>query len=103
MLDLTKGKESIVILKFAIPMLLGNLFHQLYQIVDSIIVGNILGKEALAAVGASFPIIFALVSLVMGLSIGFSIIISQYFGAKNYKNVKKSIDTMLISLFFAAI
>lgn len=103
MKDLTKGKESKLILKFAIPMLLGNFFHQLYQIVDSIIVGNILGKEALASVGSSFPIIFALVSLVLGIGIGFSIIISQYFGAKNYKNVKKAIDTMLIALFFAAI
>jgi Na+-driven multidrug efflux pump len=56
MKDLTDGKEGSLILKFAVPMLLGNVFQQLYNVVDSIIVGNFIGKEALAAVGASFPI-----------------------------------------------
>ena len=103
MKDLTVGKESKVIFLFAIPMLLGNLFQQLYSIVDSIIVGNLLGKEALAAVGASFPVIFVLISLVIGVSIGSTIVIAQYFGAKDFVNVKKAIDSLLIFLFFAAI
>jgi putative MATE family efflux protein len=103
MKDLTVGKESRVIFLFAIPMLLGNLFQQLYSIVDSIIVGNLLGKEALAAVGASFPVIFVLISLVVGVSIGSTIVIAQYFGAKDFVNVKKAIDSLLIFLFFAAI
>ena len=63
MKDLTEGKEGKLILNFALPMLLGNVFQQLYNVVDSIIIGKVLGKEALAAVGASFPLIFALISL----------------------------------------
>ena len=84
-------------------MLLGNLFQQLYNIVDTIIVGNILGKEALAAVGASFPIIFTLISLIIGVASGGTIVIAQYFGAKDFKNVKRAIDTLYIFFFFASV
>ncbi|MGB4204444.1 MAG: MATE family efflux transporter [Bacteroidales bacterium] len=103
MKDLTEGKPSLLILQFATPMLVGNVFQQLYNIVDSVIVGNFIGKEALAAVGASFPIMFMLISFIVGIANGAAIIISQYFGAKNMKNVRRSIDTMLIFLFFASI
>lgn len=103
MKDLTVGKERKLIFNFALPMLFGNLFQQLYNIVDSIIVGRFLHKQALAAVGASFPIIFTLISLVIGIGMGATIIISQYFGAKEYQNVKRTIDTMFVFLFFAAI
>jgi putative MATE family efflux protein len=101
--DLTVGKEGSLILKFALPMLLGNVFQQLYNIVDSIIVGNFIGKEALAAVGASFPIIFAFLSLIIGIATGSTIVISQYFGAKEIEKVKRTIDTLFIFLFFASI
>jgi putative MATE family efflux protein len=101
--DLTKGNESKLILQFAAPMLLGNVFQQLYNIVDSIIVGNFIGKEALAAVGASFPIIFTLISLVIGFAMGATIIIAQYFGSKQMEKVKLTIDTLYIVLFFASI
>ncbi len=103
MKDLTVGKEARQIIIFALPMILGNVFQQLYNVIDSIIVGKYIGKEALAAVGASFPIIFVLISLVIGISSGATIIISQYFGAKQFKNVKKTIDTLFIFLFFASI
>ncbi|PKP22656.1 MAG: MATE family efflux transporter [Bacteroidetes bacterium HGW-Bacteroidetes-21] len=103
MRDLTTGKEGRVILGFAWPMLLGNVFQQLYSVVDSIVVGNFLGKEALSAVGASFPIIFSLISLIVGLSIGFNVVISQYFGAKNIPMVRKTIDTMNIMLIVASV
>lgn len=103
MKDLTVGKESKVIFQFAMPLLLANVFQQLYQIIDSVIVGNYLGKEALGAVGASFPLIFALISLIIGITIGTTIIIAQYFGAKNMENVKRAIDTMFIVTFFASI
>ena len=103
MKDLTEGNEARLILNFATPMLLGNLFQQLYNIVDTIIVGNILGKEALAAVGASFPIIFTLISLIIGVASGGTIVIAQYFGAKDIKNVKRAIDTLYIFLFFASV
>ncbi len=103
MKDLTKGNSAKVILNFAIPMLIGNVFQQLYNVVDSIIVGNFLGKEALSAVGASFPVMFALISLVIGIASGSTIIISQYFGAKDYDKVKTAIDTMYLVIFVASV
>lgn len=98
MRDLTVGNEGRLIWKFALPMLIGNVFQQLYQVVDSIIVGNVLGKSALAAIGSTTPIIFSLVALIIGISSGFGIIISQYFGSQQINNVKKTISTMIISL-----
>lgn len=103
MKDLTEGKEGKLILNFALPMLLGNVFQQLYNVVDSIIVGKVLGSEALAAVGASFPLIFTLISLVVGIAMGATIIVSQYYGAKKMDQVKKTVDTLNIFMFFASI
>jgi len=103
MKDMTVGKEGKLILQFALPMLAGSLFQQFYNVVDSIIVGNFIGKEALAAVGASFPVIFVLISMIIGLASGVTIVISQYFGAKDFDNVRRAIDTMYIGLFFASI
>jgi putative MATE family efflux protein len=103
MQDLTEGKPGILILRFATPMLIGNVFQQFYNITDSVIVGRFLGKEALAAVGSSFPILFMLISFVMGITMGSTIIIAQYFGAKDIHNVKRSIDTLYIFLFFMSI
>lgn len=96
MKDLTTGKESTLILNFAAPMLLGTVFQQLFSVVDSIVVGNFIGKEALAAVGASFPVIFVMVSMIIGLVMGTTVIISQYFGAGDLAKVKSAIDTMYI-------
>jgi len=101
--DLTTGKEGKLILHFALPMLAGNVFQQLYNVVDSIVVGRAIGKEALAAVGANFPFIFALISFVVGIAIGSTVVISQYFGAKKMKQVKRAIDTLYIFMFFSAI
>lgn len=103
MKDLSVGNEGRLIFQFATPMLLGNIFQQLYNVVDSIIVGNYIGKEALAAVGASFPIIFTLISFIIGIAIGATVIISQYFGAKDYDKVKRAIDTLYIFIFFASL
>ncbi len=99
MKDLTSGKEGKLIFLFALPMLFGSIFQQLYNIVDSIIVGRILGKEALAAVGNAFPIFFTLISLIIGLSFGGTIVISQYFGAKDFEKVKRAIGTLYLFLF----
>jgi putative MATE family efflux protein len=96
MQDFTSGHEGKLILKFAAPMLIGNIFQQLFSVVDSIIVGRFIGKEALAAVGASFPVIFVMLSLIIGLAMATTIVISQYFGAKNMEKVKRAIDTMYI-------
>ena len=77
---MTEGSPAKLILKFR-PMLIGNIFQQLYNMVDSIVVGKFVNKDALAAVGASGSLIFLIFGLTFGLSAGISIVISQYFGA----------------------
>jgi putative MATE family efflux protein len=103
MRDLTKGSEGRNIFRFAIPMLVGNMFQQLYTFVDQIIVGRFLGKEALASVGASFPVIFTLIALIIGIATGGTIVISQFFGAKNFAKVKRAIDTLFIVMAIFAV
>ena len=108
MKDLTQGREIKTIFLFSLPILVGNMFQQLYNIADTIIVGNFLGKECLAAVGFSFQIHYLLVALSMGISMGSSILISRYFGSKNMKSVKKVMDTgfifsLLLSLIIAVL
>jgi len=103
MRDLSEGPAGRQIFIFALPMIIGNVFQQLYNIVDTIIIGRYIGTDALAAAGASFPVIFVLISLVIGVTTGTTIIISQYFGAKDYEAVKRAIDTAFIFLFFASI
>ncbi|MCK4992019.1 MAG: oligosaccharide flippase family protein, partial [Bacteroidales bacterium] len=103
MKDLTTGSVGKNILRFAMPMLLGNLFQQLYTFVDQIIVGRFLGKEALAAVGASFPVIFTLIALIIGIATGGTIVISQFFGAKDFNKVKRTIDTIFIVMGVCAV
>ena len=103
MKDFTKGSVARHILFFAIPILLSSLFQQLYNIVDSIFIGHYVGKEGLAAVGASFPVIFAVISFVIGIGSGSTVVISQYFGAKKFPEVKRTIDTLYIFMFFASI
>lgn len=98
MKDLTIGHEGRNIFRFALPMLVGNMFQQLYTFVDQIIVGRFLGKEALASVGASFPVIFTLIALIIGIATGGTIVISQFFGAKNFSKVKRAIDTIFIAM-----
>lgn len=103
MKDLTNGNEGKLIFYFALPMLIGNIFQQLYNTVDSIIVGQTLGDNALAAVGASFPVIFLLISLIFGVTMGSTILISQFYGAKDFEKLKRTIDTTYIFLFFGSI
>lgn len=103
MKDLTQGKESLLILGFTVPMLIGNVFQQAAQIVNMAIVGNYIGADAMAAVGASFHIMFALVALVMGIGIGGTVVVSQYFGARRYDMVKRASDTMLVFLTAAGL
>jgi putative MATE family efflux protein len=103
MIDLTDGREGRLILRFAIPMFIANIFQQLYNIIDSVIVGQVISKDALAEVGASFPIIYALIALVIGLGSGGTVVVSQYFGAKNIEKVKRSIDTIFLFLIVASV
>nr|WP_196783052.1 MATE family efflux transporter [Clostridioides difficile] len=85
------------------PMLIGSLFQQLYNTADSIIVGRFIGKEAMAAVSGANPIMFLLVAALMGVSLGFSILVSQFYGSGDLKKVKATIDTTYILLFIGSI
>ena len=100
---MTQGVIWKEILFFSIPLLLGNLFQQLYNAVDSIIVGNYIGDKALAAVGSSSPIINLLVSFFMGLAVGAGVVISQYYGARDIERMQKSIHTSLAFTLVAGI
>ncbi|MDO5734074.1 MAG: MATE family efflux transporter [Eubacteriales bacterium] len=93
-LDMTEGNPTSLLLKFAVPLLLGNFLQQTYNIVDSLVVGNYVGKEALGAVGSVMPVTFLFISLFMGLAIGSTVIIAQYFGAKDKRNVQLTIETI---------
>lgn len=88
--DMTTGKPLKTILFFLIPMLIGGIFQQFYNITDTLIVGHVVGSRALAAVGASASTSFFLLSVVTGLTNAFAIVISQYFGAKDEKMVRKT-------------
>lgn len=93
--DLTKGNIVKAILLFSIPLLVGNLFQQLYNAVDSYVVGNYVGKVALAAVGASTPIINMLIGFFMGISTGAGVVIAQYYGANNVEKMQKAIHNSI--------
>ncbi len=95
-INLTEGNPAKQIVRFAIPMLIGNIFQQLYNMVDSIIVGRFAGADALAAVGSAFPTFFLMLSIAIGLSIGISIILSQYFGAKKLVELRASFANSII-------
>jgi len=101
--DMTTGSPVKHILRFALPLLIGNLFQQLYNMVDSIVVGNFVGKNALAAVGTCGSMNFLFFSLSSGLAIGIGIIVSQYFGAKDEKNVRSTIANSFYVLVTAAL
>lgn len=81
------------IVSFAIPLFLGNLFQQLYNTADSLIVGNFLGSDALAAVSSSGSLIFLMVGFFNGIAMGAGVVISKYFGARDYENLKKAVHT----------
>lgn len=98
MKDLTKGSELKLIFFFAVPLLLASIFQQLYSTTDSIIVGRFVGKVALASIGSSFPIIFFMLSIAIGITLGATIVISQLFGAKDIANVRVAITTTFIFL-----
>lgn len=93
--DLTKGSIVKAIILFSIPLLIGNLFQQLYNAVDSYVVGNYVGKIALAAVGASTPIINMLIGFFMGISTGAGVVIAQFFGAGDLTKMKKAIHNSI--------
>ena len=95
--DMTRGNTTRILIKFAIPLLLGNLFQQLYNTTDAIIVGRYIGKNALAAVGVANPIMSVAIFFIFGICIGTSVLMAQLFGAGKYDELKKEVSTSLIA------
>jgi len=97
--DMTSGKTITGLIKFSIPLLIGNIAQQLYNTVDSIVVGQYIGDTALAAVGTAGPILNLLLVLFMGVSTGASILAAQYFGAKDRSLLNRAIGNSILLLF----
>lgn len=95
-IDMTEGKPWKKIIAFTIPMLVGNIAQQLYSTVDSIVVGNYVGDNALAAVGSAGPVLNLLLVLFIGISMGASIMVAQYFGARQRKNLSYTIGNCIV-------
>ncbi|MBS6397448.1 MAG: MATE family efflux transporter [Clostridiales bacterium] len=95
-LDMTEGSPAKVLLVFAVPIILSNLFQQLYNIIDSLIVGNYLGADALAAVGSAGTITAVIIQLASGLALGASVIIAQYFGAGKREEIRVCMTTISV-------
>lgn len=94
--DMTEGNSSKILITFSVPMVLGNIFQQLYNTTDAIIVGRFIGKNALASVGVANPIMSIAIFFIFGICIGFSVLMSQIFGAGKYKILKREMSTALI-------
>lgn len=101
--DFTKGNPAKVIFTFALPMLIGNIFQQLYSTVDSIIVGNYVGKSAIAAVGGTFSIQFLILSVAIGFTTGMSVVIAQIYGARDFDKLKRTFSTGVIFISILSI
>ena len=106
--DMTQGKPGGILWRYSMPILLSVAFQQLYNIVDSIVAGQFVGEQALAAVGASYPITMIFMAVAAGLNVGCSVVIAQLFGAKRMTEMKTSVHTSLVlvaavSLLFTAL
>ena len=100
-MDMTEGNSLRQILRFSIPLLIGNFAQQMYSTVDAIVVGNYIGDSALGAVGLSFPVIMLIFALFIGISTGAGITVSQYFGAKDRLMLNKAVGTIIVLAFWA--
>ena len=103
MRDLSQGNEARLIVSFSIPLLIGNIFQQLYSTVDAMAVGIRIGKEALAAVGVSGPILFLMISVIMGITMGGGVVLSQYYGAKDFKRLRAAMHSTYFFLLLASV
>ena len=99
--DMTQGSPLRHIFMFTLPLFIGNLFQQLYNLVDSMVVGNYVGAEALAAVGTCGSLGFLFFSLSSGLAVGIGILASQYFGARDHAQIRASISNAAYILSIA--
>ena len=102
-LDLTKGKITSTLLLFALPMILGDMLQQMYNVTDTLIVGQCIGTEALAAVGSASPLLNLLLVLFIGISVGAGIMVSQYFGAKLREELSRTIGCCITLTALASV
>lgn len=102
-LDMLTDSPGKALLFFAFPIILGNLFQQLYNMVDGIVVSRFVGENALAAVGTTYALTNVFIAVAIGGGIGSSVVVSQYFGARQYDNMKKAITTTLINFAVLAV
>lgn len=100
--DMTKDNVFKALLRFTVPLIISGLLQQLYYIVDSIIVGNLLGENALAAVGVSAPVTNVFIYIIIGLVSGYTILVSQYFGAKEYQKISRLSSSFFLFTIAAA-
>ena len=101
--DLTEGNIARKLITFSLPMIAGNLISQLYNVVDSIVVGNFVGSDALAAVSASFPIMMLFNAMFWGIAVGAGIVIAQNFGAKRYDVLNKAVNTAFALVYASGV
>ena len=100
--NMTEGSISRHLIDFALPLLIGNIFQQLYNTVDTWVVGNYVSSEAFAAVGTVGPIINMLIGIFMGLASGAGVVISQYYGARRDQEVSDTVHTSMMMTFMLA-
>lgn len=101
--DLTAGDSGKVLFRYTIPMFISVAFQQIYNIADSMIAGRFAGEDALAAVGASYPVTMIFMAVAIGCNIGCSVVISQLFGAKQYRQLKTAVSTVLLVGFVLSV
>ena len=101
--NMTEGSISRHLIDFAMPLLIGNIFQQLYNTVDTWVVGNYVSNEAFSAVGTVGPIINMLIGIFMGLASGAGVVISQYFGAKRDEEVANTVHTSMMMTIILAV
>ena len=101
--NMTEGSIAGQVILFALPLMLGNVFQMLYNTVDSIVVGNFVGTQALAAVGSTTMIVNMMVFFFNGFSTGAGVVIANYFGARNLKALHKAIETTMAATFVLSI
>ena len=101
--DMTRGSILVQLVAFALPLLLGNIFQMLYNTVDTIVVGQFVGKEALAAVGSTTMIVNMMVFFFNGFSVGAGVVISHSFGAKNKDTLHTAIETTMAMTFLISV
>ncbi len=101
--DMTTGNIILLLIEFSVPLIIGNLFQMMYNTVDSLVVGNFVGKEALAAVGSTTMIVNMLVFFFNGVSVGAGVVISRYYGAKDQKGLHKAVETTIFVTFICGV